>query len=218
MAKQSDSTAGTPEIDAIKDVFQALRNLDLPAQMRVLRYAAEMLGLSLPSSTSGGAAEHEERPLPPVATPPVPASNAGQALDSDIDGINSVALRWMSRSDLSPKRLQSLFSLGIDVIDLVAKSVPGANKKDRMHSVILLKCIAAYLGTGAARVSFEELKEACLHYNAYDGSNFATYLRSFAAEIGGTKEAGFTLTARGLNAATELIKTILGAEPKNSKS
>jgi hypothetical protein len=128
----------------------------------------------------------------------------------DAEGINSVALKWMRRSGLTPSVLQNIFSLGIEEIDLVANSVPGTNKKERMHSVLLLKGIASYLGTGVARVSYEQLKEACLHYDAYDGANFSAYLKSFAAEVAGSKNAGFTLTARGLTSATELLRTMTG--------
>jgi hypothetical protein len=81
---------------------------------------------------------------------------------------------------------------------------------------LLLKGIAAYLSTGVARVSHEQLKEACLHYDAFDPANFATHMKDFAAEASGTKESGYTLTARGLTAATEIIKSIVKA-PANAK-
>ena len=105
-----------------------------------------------------------------------------------------------------------LFSLGVDEIDLVAKKVPGDNKKDRMHSVLLLKGIAAYLSSGVARFTHQQLKEACLHYDAYDGNNFASYLKDFAGEVSGTKSGGYTLTPRGLTAATEMIKDLVSAK------
>ncbi len=79
-----------------------------------------------------------------------------------------------------------------------------------------MKGIAAYLSTGVARVSHEQLKEACLHYDAFDPANFATHMKDFAAEASGTKESGYTLTARGLTAATEIIKSIVKA-PANAK-
>lgn len=66
-----------------------------------------------------------------------------------------------------------------------------------------------YLGSGVARVPHEQIKEACLHYKTYDSANFARYLKSFSSEISGDKSAGYTLTARGLNDATEKIKSIL---------
>ncbi len=206
MAKKQ--TEGTTEVEALGIVFTSLKAIDSPAQLRVLRHAAEMLGLTsdVVKATNRPINEHDEsHPEDFDATTIItPETSSG-----DTEGISSVALKWMKRSDLSPKRLQSLFSLGIDEIDLVAKAVPGSSKKERMHNVLLLKGIAAYLGTGVARVTFEELKEACLHYDAYDVGNFATSLKSFVGDIGGTKESGFTLTARGLTSATELIRGIL---------
>jgi hypothetical protein len=81
-----------------------------------------------------------------------------------------------------------------------------------MRNVLLLKSMAAYLGTGVARVSYEQLKEACIHYGAYDGTNFARYLKEFASDAGGGKETGFTLTARGASGATELIRELLASK------
>jgi hypothetical protein len=118
-------------------------------------------------------------------------------------------LKWIKRSGLEPKKLQTLFSLGIDEIDLVAKSVPGTSKRERMRNVLLLKGVAAYLGTGVARMTHEQIKEACLHYNAYDAGNFSKYLKSFAADVGGTKKAGYTLSPRGLTSATALLSEML---------
>lgn len=202
----------TPEIDAYRTVYLALKQLDPAAQLRVLRYSAEMLGLSfeIPSTTTRRSADHEEQaPNNFMAS----TSSPDTQISEDVEGINAVALKWMRRSSLDPKSLQSLFSLGIDEIDLVAKSVPGTSKRERMRNVLLLKAIAAYLGTGAARVTYEQLKEAGLHYSAYDAPNFATHIKSLVSEVGGTKESGYTLTARGLTAATDLIREMLASKP-----
>jgi hypothetical protein len=204
-------TEDTPEIDAYRTVYLALKPLDPPAQLRVLRYSAEMLGVKfeIPGAERRTSNDHEEHQpsdlTPTISTPDVQASE-------DIEGINAVALKWMRRSNLNSKSLQALFSLGIDEIDLVAKSVPGTSKRERMRNVLLLKAIAAYLGTGAARVAYEQLKEASLHYSAYDANNFAAHIKSFASDVGGTKESGFTLTARGLTAATDLIREMLASK------
>ena len=120
----------------------------------------------------------------------------------------------MKRNGLKADQLSSMFSLGVDEIDLVAKKVPGATKKDRMRSVFLLKGVAAYLGSGTARVSHDQIKEACLHYDAFDNTNFSKYLKTMSSEVSGGKEAGYTLTARGLTEATELIRKEL--TPKGS--
>ena len=201
---QSD---GKAEIEAIGTVFEALRNLDSAAQLRVLKYCAGMFGLELSDSRhiEGSFVRTEYDHDTMVTLPPVEPSS------DDVEGINAVALKWMKRSNLSSKDLQKLFSLGIDEIDLVAKSVPGSSKRERMRNVLLLKGIAAYLSSGTPRITYEQLKEAALHYNAYDSANFAAALRSFAPDVGGTKESGYTLTARGLTTATSLVKDMVAS-------
>jgi hypothetical protein len=112
----------------------------------------------------------------------------------------------MARNGLQADQLSRIFSLGVDEIDLIAETVPGKSKAERVYSVALLKGAAAYLGTGAARFTHEQIKEACLHYDAYDSPNFAATLKRLASEVAGSKETGYTLTARGLASATEALK------------
>lgn len=215
MAKNKKQTDASAEVKAIGEVHSALKETQPSAQLRVLRYCAEMLGvvLDIGSRNIGGSGAdnepHQEHNSAPTS---IAAATPDTKTPEDVDGINSVALKWIRRSGLSTQALQRLFSLGIDEIDLVAESVPGGTKKDRMRNILLLKGIAAYLSAGAPRITFEQLKEACLHYDAYDASNFAAHLKSFAAEVNGTKEAGFTLTARGITAATNLIREMLGPQ------
>jgi hypothetical protein len=197
------------EIAAIGAVYDALKSLDPAAQGRVLEYVAKMFGIvHAPSDREPSRTTPEdEQPQ----SPSLPLPSAGSEPDEESEGISPVALKWIRRSGLTSTGLSLLFSLGVDEIDLVAKKVPGTTKKDRMHSVLLLKGIAAYLGTGVARVTYEQLKEACVHYDAYDSINFATHLKSFASEASGTKAAGYTLTARGITNATEMIKSLVSA-------
>ena len=68
-----------------------------------------------------------------------------------------------------------------------------------------------YLASGTPRFTHEKVKEACLHYNAYDVNNFAANLRELAAEVSGGKESGYTLTQRGLAGATEIVRELTGA-------
>lgn len=200
------------EISAIGTVHSALRGLDLDARRRVLDYVSAKLGTPIVTPEPRRPAHRDEldavdsqvRDLPAVDEP------------ADADGVNAVAKKWMTRSGLTVARLSNVFSIGLDEIDLIADKVPGGNKKERMRSVLLLKAIASYLGSGAARVTHEKVKEACLHYDAYDGKNFASYMKSFASEVSGGKESGYSLTPKGITAATELVKATLasGAQTK----
>lgn len=194
-----------PEITAISRVYLALKDLDQAAQNRVLDYIAQKLGLGA-----------HKLAKPDVETPPAThedpqspediADKPEALADNDLEGISPVAQKWMRRNTLSSSQLSSIFSLGIEEIDLVAKTVPGKSKRERMRNVLLLTGVAAYLSSGATRFTFEHAKEAGLHYNAFDSANFAASVRDFAADVSGNSEAGFSLTARGLTSATELIK------------
>ena len=200
-----------PEIVALTSVYTALKGLDGEAQQRVLDYVARKLGLAnaeargvFTSSTRDGenGAESEAQTDS--------QSDQGDEDHADMAGISPVAQKWMRRSDLTVEQLGALFTLGVDEIDLVAKCVPGNSKNARTRSVALLKGMAAYLSSGAPRITNEQIKEACLHYDAYDSPNHAKYLKRMSAELSGSKSSGFILTARGLTAGTELIKEMLG--------
>jgi hypothetical protein len=53
------------------------------------------------------------------------------------------------------------------------------------------------------------MKEAALHYDAFDAANFAAIFKGLSGEVAGDKGAGYTLTTRGLTNGTELVKAML---------
>lgn len=193
-----------PEINAISTVYAAVKELPPEAQARVLKYVAERLkiraGVADPLIS-----ESTDRTLDSQETESGLQAETGQEKGLE-DVVSPVAKRWMARNGLDEKSLSTIFSLGVDEIDLIAKTVPGKSMKERMRSVFLLKGAAAYLGTGAARFTHEQAKEACLHYDAYDSPNFARYVKGLSAEVSGSKDGGYTLSARGLASATEMLK------------
>lgn len=209
----TNNTDQDPEILAITQVHNSLRGLDADSQQRVIDYVARKLGLSLSATTNRGQeTRREDRVLLPDG------ESGGRGGDDDstdlasedsLDGISPAARKWIKRSGFAPDQLSKLFSLGIDEIDLVATKVPGSSKRDKTRSVILLKGVAAYLGSGVPRVTYEQIKEACQHYGAFDSPNFAKYLKSMTSEVSGTKEGGFSLTARGLTEATEMVRGMI---------
>lgn len=202
-------TTVDPEITAIGVVYAGLKDLEADAQQRVLDFVVRKLKLRV--GPSGPA--HEEKHSAALRDEETRQNRSGheqEELDDngESDGISSVAKKWMRRNGLQPEKLSSVFSLGVDEIDLVAKSVPGKGKKERMRNVFLLKGVANYLGTGSPRFTYDEVKEALVHYDAYDSSNFAAFAKTLSADVSGSKESGYTLTARGLTNATTLLKEI----------
>src|SRR5579872_2081097 len=208
MAKSTNVEA-EPEIVAIGKVYAALVGLESDAQARILRYVADKLKVPLAatsidppaSATLTDEAPHHVETEHPLET-------KGQ-VDKDSEGISPSGRKWITRNGLQVSQLSQIFSLGGDEIDLIAKKVPGKNKAKKMRSVLLLKGIAAYLGSGAARFTYQEAKEASLHYDAFDSNNPNYALKAVASEVSGTKETGFTLTPRGIAGAAELVKDML---------
>jgi hypothetical protein len=199
------------EIVAISAVYSALKDLKPEAQSRVLSYVAGKLKIT--AETLDPQREQAERSLEyvPAAHAKESAAEPKEDANEELEGISPVAKKWMARNGLQAKQLSAIFSLGVDEIDLVAKTVPGKKKKERMHNVFLLKGVAAYLGTGVARFTHEQMKEACLHYDAFDAANFSVNFKSLSSEVSGSKDAGYTLTPRGIANATEMVKAITQA-------
>jgi hypothetical protein len=198
MASAGTDDDNDPEVEAIGDVVSALRRLPKDAQQRVLRYVANKLGMSvalseMPVLQSEGSSLRGQGIVQSLTTAPA-------------EGISPAASKWMQRSGFARRDLEEIFSIGMEQIELVATNMPGNSKRARMKNVLLLLGIATYLGTGTPRITDEQLREACQHYDAFDSANFASHLKKFGAEVGGNKENGYTLTSRGLVAATALIK------------
>lgn len=207
MASQKGASSMDSEIAAISIVYDALRSLDKEAQGRVLSYVTQKLGIQSPSSDPGDLADDGRAEVSTSERSRVvsaPGDDAG--MPEAMEGVSPIAQRWIARSGLSVESLSSIFSIGGDEIDVIAKSVPGKSKKARLRNVFLLRGIAAYLSSGSARSSYQQVKETALHYDAFDSPNFAAHLKSLGAEVSGTKAAGYALTARGLSSATELVK------------
>jgi hypothetical protein len=213
MSIQPRKASVDPEIDAIRIVHETLNGLNQEAQIRVIQYVASKLGIGRDRVLPSGSDQlGESGPTGGQAgTESSLASSSAAAPAERFDAINPVAEKWVSRNGLEVEKLQPIFSLGGEEIDLVADSIPGKSKRQRMLNVVLLKAVAAYLGTGAARVPHQQIKETCMHYDAYDAPNFAKYLKEFTSEVSGTKEAGYTLSPRGLSDATKLLKQMTQA-------
>jgi hypothetical protein len=195
-----------PEFVAMSAVHAALKDLEPEVQTRVLNYVAAKLKLASPTyqrqqakiiDTTDNADESEQEDI--------------ETTTEETEGISPAAKKWLTRNGLQANQISTIFSVGGDDIDLIADTVPGKSKTKRMYNVFLLKGIAAYLGTGAARFTHEQVKEACLHYDAYDAANFAAHVKDFTSEVSGSKDTGYSLNARGLSVATKLVKEMIAA-------
>lgn len=209
MSELSEKAA---EAEALRQVVVALENIDQETRSRILEYAAKSYSIDLLFAPPYYQQAEAPRPTPQALTPPMlEHAPAPPSTPTELDGVNEVGVRWITRNGIDAKALASIFSLNGDAIELISSSIPGTKMKERLHQVLLLLCIGSYLETGTARISDETLRETAQQYNAYDAPNFATNVKSFSAEISGSKESGYTLNQRGLAAAAELLKQMIGS-------
>jgi len=208
MNKNEKNSPSDMQVKAIGVVYDALRQLDADGQQRVTDCVSKILNLAAPAAVSAPKRNIQDEEAEIVEEKPARQNDTDShgAAEDGLEGISPIAQKWIRRSGLDAAKLSSVFSLGVDEIDLVAKSVPGKSVRARMLNVALLKGIASYLSGGVARINLAQLKGACTHYDAFDENNFYKHLKDFAPELSGNKETGYTLTARGFTDATSLIK------------
>lgn len=191
-----------PEINAIATVFSALKSLEGDSAARVLDYVRRKLNLDKSEDVRSSEIEPEARPDR--------ISLSSTSSEATKEGVSPIADKWLRRSGLSLTQLDGVFNVGAaDEIDLVAAKLPGTKKAARVREVMLLKAIASYLSTGVPKVTHGVAKQTCEHYDAYDVANFSKTIKSLAPEISGSKQSGYTLTARGLAASADLIKRMI---------
>lgn len=217
---QHKSNKQDAELQAMATVYQVLADLDSDAQHRVLDYVIKRLSLTIQVASGrqnfedqkSATASSAEGPSNTTTTDPAASVSSDLYETEGLEGISPVAQKWMRRNGLSAGQLSRLFSLGVDEIDLVAKSVPGKSTREKFLNVLLLQGIGSYLGSGVARVDAGKVRQTAAHYGADPGRNLWNYVKSAASEVSGSSSTGFTLTARGLTSATDLVKQIASAK------
>lgn len=209
------------ELEAMAKLYAALKPLDAEAQTRVLDYVIKRLSLKVDLPSQLETSQNRKAAPEMLADEPIERHSAEEpkraALGTregvdGLEGISLVAQKWMKRNGFTESQLSRFFTLGVDEIDLVAKSIPGKTKADKFANVLRLQGIASYLGNGVARTDWNKLKQALGHYGADPGTNFWNYMKRLASEVTGSTSSGFALTSRGLNSATELLKEMTGAD------
>src|SRR3954467_13393849 len=107
-----------PELQALSAVVAALQGLDREAQERVLAYVSRKLGIAQASDFA--AIHSRERVADPNGNEPEASQSFSD--QDNLDGVSPIAKKWIRRSGLATEQLGQLFSLGVDEIDVVAKT------------------------------------------------------------------------------------------------
>src|SRR5882724_2376275 len=138
--KLKDLADLNPEVAAISAAHEALKNLEPEVQGSGMDYVARMLKIGAPTPDSEFPSDQQREEIA-VEKLEERAPSGSKAEVGGPEGISPVAYKWMKRNGLTAAVVSTVFSIGGDEIDLIAKTIPGKSKRDRMHSVLLLKGI-----------------------------------------------------------------------------
>jgi len=150
---------------------------------------------------------------------PTPVRQKDKEPDVDSDspaaageGICQKAAAWMKKNALSRERLEHVFSIDRDSIDVIASNMPQKTVSKQVVQAYVICGVAAFLKAGELAFTDKEARTLCEKVGAYDQANHATYTKKFGNLITGSKDSGWKLTNPGLNEGVKIIKE-LAPEP-----
>jgi hypothetical protein len=139
------------------------------------------------------------------------APQLGDTADSQgggpVQGVSSAAVPWLKKVQINQDQLEEHLHLDGGTVKVISLPGDAAKRIDQVIHTYLMQGLAAFLATGEASFSDKEARELCEHFGCYDHTNHAKYVKEFGNRITGSKKSGWKLTAPGLSAAAELVKS-----------
>jgi hypothetical protein len=177
-------------------------------QEALTRTQAELKEAGVPESLHGswGRAVLEHLLASGQAQAPRPAAEAS----ATASGLGRLANRFA----VPEAALADIFAVTDEDVTLHVASAKIAPAKSRATKEIALLIVAARLGAGIddSLTDVAHVRDALAHYNRYDQSNFAKYLRlaDDVFNLRGKPVQYLRLTQPGWEAASDLIKSLTG--------
>ena len=144
-------------------------------------------------------------PAPPVAsgagTPPGPAV------------IPDAVKPFLTANAITTETLEKVFHPIGPGVQLLASSIPGNGKANKLVGLSLLLCVKEALESGSFKCTLKELRELAVHYDCYDSPNFSKTLKANKNYYNPRdKGADLELSGPGRKKAGEIIKGIAAGE------
>lgn len=124
------------------------------------------------------------------------------------DGISAKAASWIQKNGLTVTRIEHVFSIEPDTIDVIAAKMPGKSKRQQTVNAYLICGVKSYLKTGEVGFNDKDARELCQKLGCYDSPNHSNHVKAFKNFIGGSKDSGWKLTNPGLTEAGRIVKEL----------
>jgi hypothetical protein len=154
-----------------------------------------------------------ENVTPKSAPPVAPASPIGSAPPVAPGAVPDAVKPFLTANAITTDILEKVFHPTGPGAQLLASSMPGNGKANKLVSLSLLLCVKQALESGTFTCTLKELRELAVHYDCYDSTNFSSTLKTNKNYYNRRdKGANLELSGPGRKKAGEIIKSIAAGE------
>lgn len=149
----------------------------------------------------------KQSPPAEVLTPGSPSGHGAAA------GVPDAIKPFLTANAITTDILEKVFHPAGPGAQLLASSMPGNGKSNKLISLSLLLCVKHALESGSFTCTLKELRELAVHYDCYDSPNFSSNLKANKSYYKPRdRGADLELSGPGLKRAGEIIKSMAAAE------
>lgn len=149
-------------------------------------------------------------PVALPAAPPAPPGSAGPAVSG---GVPDTVKPFLTANGITTEILEKVFHPTGPGAQLLASSIPGKGKANKLVGLSLLLCVKQALESGSFTCTLKELRELAVHYDCYDSANFSGTLKANKNYFNPReKGAELELSGPGRKKVGEIIKSIAAGE------
>ena len=147
---------------------------------------------------------------PKSVPPPAPPGPGAPAAPGNVpDAVKP----FLTANAITTEILEKVFHPTGPGAQLLASSIPGTGKANKLVSLSLLLSVKQALESGSFTCTLKELRELAVHYDCYDSPNFAKTLKANKNYYNPReKGADLELSGSGRKKAGEIIKSIAAGE------
>lgn len=141
------------------------------------------------------------------------AAAAGAAGSATVGGVPDSIKPFLTANAITTDILEKVFHPTGPGAQLLASSIPGSGKANKLISLALLLSVKQALESGNFSCTLKELRELAVHYDCYDSPNFSSTLKTNKNYFKPRdKGVDLELSGPGLKKAGEIIKSIAAEE------
>ena len=146
-------------------------------------------------------------PPPPPPAPHIPGTPAAPG------GVPDAVKPFLTANAITTEILEKVFHPTGPGAQLLASSIPGTGKANKLVSLSLLLSVKQALESGSFTCTLKELRELAVRYDCYDSPNFSKTLKANKNYYNPReKGADLELSGPGRKRAGEIIKSIAAGE------